>query len=98
MPSRPGRIIALHNIPATVNEADIRALLGDVQLVDVKRAINSDTGEPSGIVFLLLRELTDAYRAFHKLDGKKIAGQVMRVNIVNGVKFESKYRIAGLSG
>jgi hypothetical protein len=86
-PSRPGRIIALHNVPAAVTEVDIRAVLDNVQLLGSKRAINSDTGVPSDIVFLLLRDLTDAYRAFRRLDGRKVAGEVIRVNFVNGVRF-----------
>jgi hypothetical protein len=93
-PSRPGRIIALHNLSATVKAADICALLKDVRLVDIKRAVNSDTGEPSDILFLLCGDMTDAYRAFRVLDGRKVAGEVVRVNVVNGVKFESMYRKA----
>jgi hypothetical protein len=42
--------------------------------------------------------MTDAYRAFRMLDGRKVAGEVVRVNFVNGVRFESTYNTAKGSG
>lgn len=87
---RPGRIISLHNVPVAATDADIRRLLGNVALLEYKRTNNSETSEPSVIAFMLFPAARDAIRAFLTLDGREVMGQEVRVNFVNGVRFESE--------
>ena len=53
-----------------------------------KRSIHADTNEFSEIAFLLFGTEGDAYRGFCALGGVEIEGRVVRVNYVNGVRFE----------
>jgi hypothetical protein len=65
-------------------------VLGSIPTVEFKRSIDPEAMQPSSIVFLLFPTATHARLAFMRLADQEILGQVVRVNFVNGVKFQSE--------
>ncbi|KAH7074070.1 hypothetical protein FB567DRAFT_553564 [Paraphoma chrysanthemicola] len=73
----PSRIISIHNVPIAAAEADIRALLGGLLMIEFKRRNDPDAGTPSSIVFLLFSIAKDARVALRRLNGMEVLGQVV---------------------
>jgi hypothetical protein len=67
-------------------------LIPTILIIEHKCSVDAETLEPSRIVFLLFGTKEDAVRAYFRLDGEVLDGEVMRANWVNGVRFESEYK------
>jgi hypothetical protein len=87
---QPDRTISLHNVPSSASINDISALIPTIPVLEHKRSADAETLEPSRIVFLLFGTHEDAVRAYFRLDGRTVEGEVVRANWVNGVRFETE--------
>lgn len=67
-------------------------MLDSIPTVEFKRSIDSVAMQPSSIVFLLFPTAAHARLAFMRLADQEILGQVVRVNFVNGVRFQSEFQ------
>jgi hypothetical protein len=79
----------MHNVPNAATEVKVRALFKGIHVMKYKRMANEETNALSEIVFLLFATLEDAQRAFTVADGRMLLGREIRMNFVNGIKFEN---------
>ena len=89
-PIVPGRVLSLHNLPSATTASDILRFVSPIEIVAYKRTAHSDTSALSGIAFVMCATADDARRVFLRLYGAIINGATVRVNFVNGVKFEGQ--------
>jgi hypothetical protein len=88
---QPGRILSLHNVPPTATIADISATIPTIPIAEYRRSVDSNTGQPSEVVFLLFPTKDQAVRAFFGLDEAVLLDQTIRVTVRNGVGFKSRH-------
>jgi cold-inducible RNA-binding protein len=91
--------IFVGNLDITATEQQLRELFAAHGLVEsVTMVKDRDTGEPRGIAFVEMAEVTEANTAIASLDGHDLNGRPMRVNEARPKAQRDATRDSGMRG